>query len=94
MVQLKLRSELQSFVKKIRILSEDMDKIQTEFPRSVEYFHEVECIPPPLCPHLSYFVKLRSSYNIWASYVMLLCGTIYNEICRFINVQGICMECY
>ena len=64
------------------ICSEDMDKIQTEFPWSVEYFHEVECTPPPLCPHLSYFVKLRYSYTTWMSHIMLFCGAIYNEICR------------
>ena len=70
------------FRKKIPIRSEDMDKIQTEFPRSMQYFHEVECTPHSLFPPLSYFVKLRSSCNAWTSYVMPLCGTIYNEICR------------
>ena len=34
MLLLKLRSELANSVKKILIHSEDMDKIQTEFPRS------------------------------------------------------------
>ena len=83
-----------SFVKKNSIHSEDIDKIQTGFLRSVEYFHKEECTPPPLFPHLPNFIKLRSPSNTWTSQVMSLCGTIYNEICRFSNVQGICLELY
>ena len=94
MVQLKLEPELPSFVKKSSIRSEDVNKMQPEFLRIVEYFHQEECTPPPLCLHLSNFVKLCSSSNTWTTYVMPLCGTIYNEIHRFSNVQGIGLELY
>ena len=72
-------------------------KFQSVLKTSTKYtlnFHEVECTPLPLCPHVSNFVELYSSYNIWTSYVIPLCGTIYNEIYRFSNVQGICLELY
>ena len=72
------------FCKKIPIRFENIDKIHSEFPRSGMH------IPTSL----SNFVELYSSYNTWTSYVIPLCGTIYNEIHRFSNVQSICLELY
>ena len=58
-------------------------KFQSVLKTSTKYtlnFHEVECTPLPLCPHLSNFVELYSSYNTWTSYVIPLCGTIMKYI--------------
>ena len=71
--KLKIGSELLSFVKKFQSVL----KIWTKYRLN---FQEVWNISTKWNAHPILFFRL--CLNAWTSYVMPLCGTIYNEICR------------